>query len=65
MARGGTVNCVSELIKSNHKEIVGLLVVVELVDLRGRFKLDFPVNILSAFDISKIQLLEKYVFNYE
>ena len=44
LATGGTVNCVSELLKSNHKDIVGLLVVVELIDMRGRLKLDFPVE---------------------
>ena len=44
LATGGTVNCVSKLIKSNNKKVAGLLVVVELKDLRGRFKLDFPVD---------------------
>ena len=44
LATGGTVNCVSKLIKSNNKKVTGLLVVVELKDLKGRFKLDFPVD---------------------
>ena len=44
LATGGTVNCVSELLKSNNKEVVGLLVVVELMKLEGRLKLDFPVE---------------------
>ena len=44
LATGGTVNCVSKLIKSNNKKVAGLLVVVELRDLKGRYKLDFPVD---------------------
>ena len=44
LATGGTVNCVSKLIKSNNKKVAGLLVVVELKDLKGRYKLDFPVD---------------------
>ena len=44
LATGGTVNCVSNIIGSNHKEISGLLVVVELVNLEGRSKLNFPVE---------------------
>ena len=44
LATGGTVNCISELLKSNQKEVVGLLVVVELTKLQGRLKLDFPIE---------------------
>ena len=44
LATGGTVNCVSKLIKSNQKEVSGLLVVVELKELDGRLKLDFPIE---------------------
>ena len=44
LATGGTVNCVSKLLGSNHKEVTGLLVVVELKKLKGRLKLDFPVE---------------------
>ena len=44
LATGGTVNCVSKLLKSNLKEIAGLLVVVELTNLEGRLKLDFPIE---------------------
>ena len=44
LATGGTVNCVSELLKSNDKEITGLLVVVELGKLGGRLKLNFPIE---------------------
>ena len=44
LATGGTVNCVSKLLESNKREVTGLLVVVELKKLKGRLKLDFPVE---------------------
>ncbi len=44
LATGGTVNCVHKLIQEQKKEILGLLTVVELKKLKGRFKLDFPVH---------------------
>ncbi len=44
LATGGTVNCVSKILESNNKEILGILVVVELFELNGRSKLDFPVE---------------------
>ena len=44
LATGGTANCVSEILKSNNKDVVGILVVAELSDLKGRLKLDFPVE---------------------
>ena len=50
LATGGTVNCVSKLLESNDKEIVGLLVVVELMKLEGRFKLNFPVESSITFE---------------
>ena len=49
LATGGTVNCVSDLIKSNNKDITGLLVVVELMDLGGRLKLNFPIESSITF----------------
>ncbi len=44
LATGGTVNCVSRLLKDQRKEILGLITVVELKKLKGRFKIDFPVE---------------------
>ncbi len=44
LATGGTVNCVSELLNNNNKKVVGLLVVVELIQLEGRSKMEFPVK---------------------
>ena len=49
LATGGTVNCVSKLLESNNKEVVGLLVVVELMKLEGRLKLDFPIESSITF----------------
>ena len=43
LATGGTVQCVSNIVKSVGKKIVGLSVVIELCDLKGRSRLDFPV----------------------
>ena len=44
LASGGTTNCVSNILQSNKKEVTGILVVVELKELRGRSKLNFPVE---------------------
>ena len=44
LATGGTINCVDNLIKKNGKEISGCIAVVELLDLKGRNKLKFPVE---------------------
>ena len=44
LATGGTVNCVSRLLQDQGKEILGLITVIELKELQGRLKLDYPVN---------------------
>ena len=44
LATGGTVGCVTKLLESKDKEIVGLLVVIELMKLEGRLKLNFPIE---------------------
>ena len=44
IATGGTVESVSNLLKSEGKTITGLLTVVELEKLRGRQKFNFPVD---------------------
>ena len=42
------MDCVSRLINRGGKKISGLLTVVELIELRGRSRFDFPVeSILS------------------
>lgn len=49
LATGGTVNCVSSLLEENNKEVKGLLVVVELLELGGRSKLNFPIESSITF----------------
>ena len=44
LATGGTVNCVSNILKSKNKVVAGLVVVVELLELGGRLKLNFPIE---------------------
>ena len=44
LATGGTVDCVARLIKENSRNVTGLLTVVELTELKGRTKFEFPVE---------------------
>ena len=44
LATGGTVDCVAGLIVKNGKRVSGLLTVVELLELNGRTRFDFPVE---------------------
>ena len=44
LATGGTANCVSNILYNYNKEVAGLLVVVELIELEGRLKLNFPIE---------------------
>ena len=44
LATGGTVDCVARLIKKSGKDIAGVLTVVEISELMGRSKFDFPVE---------------------
>ena len=44
LATGGTVDCVAKLINRSDKKITGLLTVVELLELEGKSKFDFPVS---------------------
>ena len=39
LATGGTVNCVSKILESYNKKVVGILVVIELLKLEGKLKL--------------------------
>ena len=49
LATGGTVNCVANMIESFNKEVVGILVVVELMKLKGKLKIKFPVESSITF----------------
>ena len=44
LATGGTVDCVVNLLNQNGKNISGLTTVIELEELNGRSKFDFPVE---------------------
>ena len=44
LATGGTVKCVSEMLNDFNKEVSGLSVVIELEELKGRDKFNFPVE---------------------
>ena len=44
LATGGTVNCVSKILEGSNKKVTGILVVVELLDLYGRSKLEYPIQ---------------------
>ena len=49
LATGGTVECLANLLKLYDKKILGLLTGVELVDLKGRNKFNFPVESSITF----------------
>ena len=49
LATGGTVNCVSKILESNNKEVMGVLVVVELMKLDGKLKLNYPIESSITF----------------
>ena len=53
LATGGTINCVDNLIKKSGKEISGCITVVELLDLKGRNKLKFPVESIIKIWVKK------------
>ena len=49
LATGGTVNCVSSILEENNKEVKGLLVVIELLELKGRLNFKFPTKSFVTF----------------
>ena len=44
LATGGTIECVANLIRKSGKKVIGSVTVVELVELHGRHRFDFPVE---------------------
>ncbi len=44
LATGGTIDCVANLIQKNGKDVSGLVAVVELLELNGRSRFNFPVE---------------------
>ena len=48
LATGGTINCVANLIRKSRKKVCGLVTVVELMELKGRSRFDFPVEAMLS-----------------
>ena len=48
LATGGTVDCVARLINKGGKKVSGLLTVVELIELNGKLRFDFPVETIIS-----------------
>ena len=44
LATGGTIECVANLIRKSGKKVCGSVTVVELMELEGRSRLNFPVE---------------------
>ncbi len=44
LATGGTIDCVANLLRKNGKKVCGSITVVELLELNGRSRFDFPVE---------------------
>ena len=44
IATGGTIECVTNLVRKSGKQVCGLVTVAELVKLKGRDRFDFPVE---------------------
>ena len=49
LATGGTARCVGDLLHEENKEILSLVVIVELISLNGRDHLNFPINSLVSY----------------
>ncbi len=49
LATGGTINCVKEILLKNQKNVVGLCVLIELSELGGKDRFDFPVAAEVAY----------------
>ena len=49
LATGGTVNCISNILNKESKKIIGLSVVVELLALNGRNKLNMQVDSIVKY----------------
>ena len=44
LATGGTVDCVAKLVQKKGKKVIGLLTVIELLELNGRSRFNFPIK---------------------
>ena len=50
LATGGTLAASIDLLRKVGAEVVGASVLIELADLKGRDKLDVPLNALMTYD---------------
>lgn len=50
LATGGTLAASIDLLRKVGAEVVGASVLIELADLKGREKLDVPLNALMTYD---------------
>tara|TARA_B100000242_G_C43006022_1_gene467497 strand:+ start:685 stop:1197 length:513 start_codon:yes stop_codon:yes gene_type:complete len=44
LATGGTIECVNNLVRKSGKDVCGLVTVIELLELEGRARFNFPVE---------------------
>ena len=49
IATGGTAECVSKILDENNKIVTGLLVVVELQDLGGAIRFNYPIESILKY----------------
>ena len=49
LATGGTVNCVNQILNDAGKNVIGLCVLIELIDLKGRDNLPFNVRSILEY----------------
>ena len=49
LATGGTIDCVAKLVRKNDKKVSGAVTVVELQELKGRNRFNFPVESMMSF----------------
>ena len=49
LATGGTIDCVANLVRKNDKKVSGAITVVELQELKGRNRFNFPVESMISF----------------
>ena len=49
LASGGTIDCVANLVRKSGREVLGAVTVVELLELRGKYRFDFPVESIVSF----------------
>ena len=59
LATGGTVGCVANLLSQNDKNVKGLVTVIELCELDGRSKFDFPVESIIKLHSSFRKIFKK------